>query len=333
MNNAQGILQHRLKGFSGSMLEVRRLSNRSFVRKTVQSLEKNSKLLAERDKLVQLVQIASETKLFCVPRLLHSGINDAGMAFYEIEFIPGWELDSLLPRLNSRKIGDMANRLYDIITVFSQTAFGCQGQDPDDISRDVCEADFIQGKFQESLLALRRAGEGCPRVRRIIMEYAERVQQLFIPSECIPGVKTFCHGDLALDNVLINRDDKLYLIDPLVNGHESFMWDISKVFQSSLAHWRLIKHGEFEVDVARKRIFMHSSPRASLFNMRFSKLVTRKHNPSSITLYLAATIARAAKYWQTCEQLCVLLMITNELLDRYANERCDLNEPLSTLRW
>lgn len=333
MNNAPSKLQHRLKGFSGSMVEVRRLRNCSFVRKTVQSPDQNSKLLAEMDKLVQLVQIAAETKLFYVPELLSNGINDDGLAFYEIEFIPGWELDSQLPRLNPRELDEMATRLCDIITAFSATARVKQDKVNSEMLVDACEVDFILGKLQETRLALQGAQKTCPQTHPLISEYAERVQGLVIPSQCVVGKKTFCHGDLALDNVLIGRDGQLYLIDPLVNGHECFMWDISKVFQSSLACWKQIKHGEFKVDFTRRNIFLYPSERVSLFNCRFSGSVTRKYNPSCIILYLATTIARAAKYWHTCEQLCALLILTNELLDRYANKRYDLNEPFSSLRW
>lgn len=330
-DNSQGELQHNLKGFSGRTLEVWRLGGRSFVRKTVQDPKRNYKLFVEFDKLQKLAQIANETKLFHVPELIRDGVDGNGLAFYDIGFVPSWELDSRLPQLNSQQIDGMVHRLSDIITVFSATALASQAKDTSDSAESTGELDFILGKFQETRVALQSATVRWPQAHQLVTEYTERLQQLVILPESLPGMVTFCHGDLALDNVLIGRDWKVYLIDPLVNGHESFLWDVSKVFQSSLVQWRQIKHGEFDVDLARRKISLNLPERVSLFNARFYESITQMCRPNAVTLYLAVTVARVVKYAQTFEQLCALLILTNELLDRYINRRYDLDEPISSL--
>ena len=132
---------------------------------------------------------------------------------------------------------------------------------------------------------------------------------------------------------MISRDRNLYLIDPLINGFESYMWDISKLFQSSLILWRQIKIGEFEVDTTQRKVYIKSSNRMTILNNRFYEQLIVDDNNSNTVLYLAATLARTAKYWQTYDQLAALLIVTNELLERFSTRRYELDEPLNSMRW
>lgn len=333
MSDTTGKLQYRLKGFSGSTVEVRRLGTETLVRKTALSPDLNRKLLNEVEKLTELAQIADTSALFSVPSVLRSGKNTDGKAFYDIEFVPCWQLDFQIPQLNSGQFDRIASRLCEIIEIFSARPIGPQNTSITETQNLASEVAYIRGKFEEALVTFNAAESNCDQVHSLVAEYSDRVRDLDIPRHCVIGVQTFCHGDMALDNVLIGRDDRLYLIDPLVNEHESFMWDISKVFQSSYAVWREIKNQEFRIDQALNKIVLRSSTRISLFNKHFIRFVTTKAHPGAVTLYLAATLARTAKYWRTCDQLCALLMMTNELLDRLFRRRYDLNEPLSSLRW
>lgn len=319
-------LQHTLKGFSGCGLEVLRSGDTSFVRKTAGTLKQNDKIRAEFKKLERLNIIGRETGLFRVPETYGQGFQSNGLTYYDLEFIPAWELDSRLHALPPHRIKELAKQLLDIINEFAGRPSIKTGHDSEPGEH------FVLSKFQETARSIRNTAAP-PLVRKLTAEYIDLVSSLTIAPEDVIQTCSFCHGDLALDNVLLNRSDKLYLLDPLVNGHESYIWDIAKVFQSCFVHWRSIKHCQFTIDPRARRILLPPDERMSLFHLAFSDLAANVFAPSTITLYLAATVARAAKYWKTYQQFCALLMIANELLDSYMKQRCDFNESLSSLRW
>lgn len=312
MTDTRGEFQYQLAGFSGCTIEVRRLGDQTLVRKTAQNPEFNKKLIREVGKLIELAEIGADSMLFRTPAVLRCGENTDGQSFYDIEFVPSWQLDFRIPELYPKQIIQIVERINDTIEIFSTRGNPPQRPVATGTQHASQEISYIRGKFREALDTFESGQTNCDRARSLISEFADRVEGLRIPSQCVLGTQTFCHGDMALDNVLIGRDDQLFLIDPLVNGHESFMWDISKVLQSTYTQWRQIKTNSFSIDETFNKIVVQTHTRMSLFNTRFIELVTAKYHPGAIMLYLAATLARTAKYWQTCNQLCALLMLTNE---------------------
>lgn len=325
MNPNDSNFQHSLKGFSGYQLEIRRTEKINFVRKSARELQQNAKLKSEINKLSQLDVIAINTKLFHVPRLLHFGENNEGLFYYDIEFIPSWELATYIPRIEPRQIEHIATVLVAIIDSFANTQKL--------VIPILAEEAFICGKLNETGEKLLSSyGIYSTDVDKLIDQYAELVAGLQIPSTLLPNLTTFCHGDLALDNVLINRNGEIYIIDPLSNGHESFMWDVSKVLQSSLLNWHQIKHSEFSLDLTYKRIHLSVPERMILFNTHFTTRIGQKIDNRTTILYLATTMARVMKYFKTYEQLSAMLLITNTLLTNYYEERCSLDEPFGPMR-
>lgn len=53
----------------------------------------------------------------------------------------------------------------------------------------------------------------------------------------------FSHGDLAFDNIIVDRHGEYWLIDPLANPYETPWWDVGKVLQSTYCNWRELKAG------------------------------------------------------------------------------------------
>ncbi len=321
-------LQHQLHGFSGCLVEVWRLDTHSLVRKTANRPERNHKLELELQKLQRLAAIATDTALFYVPAVQHTGLTEDGRAFYEMDFVPGWSLDAYLAYTAPAQIERLAEHIYQIIVRFSELpAMQKTASKPAVASQ---EQEFLRAKFHETGAALVMLSGVFPAARPLVAQYNELVNAISYPATAT-GQLSFCHGDFALDNVLVDRQGKLVLIDPLANGHESFMWDISKVFQSSLVRWRQIKAGQFELNLERGKILLQDSERMAWFNHCYAQHVLQRFDATAVTLYLAATIARATKYAQTAAQLCALLLLTNELISRYLERRCDLYEPLGPL--
>ena len=71
--------------------------------------------------------------------------------------------------------------------------------------------------------------------------------------------KSFCHGDLTLENILITPDKKLYLIDFLDSFYNSWMIDIAKLLQDLELKWAFRDTGvssnrELRLQVAKEAL-------------------------------------------------------------------------------
>ena len=86
--------------------------------------------------------------------------------------------------------------------------------------------------------------EGCTGVMKSALAYTESID---------PLPPSFCHGDLTFENVLIESDGTLVLIDPnfKTNLYQSYMLDVGKLLQSTLADYHRIFGSNFAIDLSR----------------------------------------------------------------------------------
>ena len=317
-------VQHYLRGFSGNTIEIIRINNKTIVRKTAKDIVQNSKIEMEIKKLNILFNLSTNNLAFDVPTILANGKNFEGHKFYELEFIPSESLDSCLAKLSPNKIKVISKKVFDIINILSKNPIKYNNS-------HINEEQFIIKKFQESLHSSTNKNFSSSLSVDLYEEYEKLIDKLEIKASHITNLQTFCHGDLALDNILLTRNDKIYLIDPLTNEFENIMWDIAKVLQSSMTYWNLIKYNNFQIDSSHKKIRLNPHEHIAMFHEHFLVHI-EKYNQNTILIYLAATLARVIKYAKNEKQYCALLMITNELLSDYKEGRCDLNGSLSSMR-
>jgi len=310
-----------LKGFSGNKIEVIRSEGKTFVRKTAKNSLSNEKMKKEIGKLEKLQKISEKNNDFKIPKIFSVKKNQDDLIEYELEFVPGESLDTCLYNLNSNKIKFFAKKLGKIITTISSES----------TQSSVNEKKFLSQKFKELILELNK--KRTSKIgNELFNEYYKKIEDLKINPYDLTNKSTFCHGDLALDNILITKKNEIYLIDPLHNDFESVMWDYAKILQSSMTYWNLIKYQNFRLVYNHKKIIISPNEHISMFHTHFLKnLVTL--NSSTILLYLSATLARVAKYAKTDKQLFALIIIINELLTDYSNGKCNLDGSLSSLRW
>jgi thiamine kinase-like enzyme len=311
-----------LDGFSGNKIEVIRSKGNTFVRKTAKNIEQNEKMEKEIKKLEMLQKISQKHDDFKVPKILGSNKNEKQLLFYELEFISGENFDSSLEKLNSEKIKFFSKKLGRIIETFSNES----------IDSKINEEEFLKQKFGEMIDVVNKIKLSTNLGKELFKECTQNIYELEINKTDLNNKSTFCHGDFALDNVLITKKYEIYLIDPLHNDYENIMWDYAKILQSSMTYWNLIKYQNFQLISNNKKIFITPNEHVSMFHRHFLKNLESDNIPT-ITLYLAATLARVAKYAKTEKQLCALLIIINELLTDYSNGTCDLSETLNSLRW
>ena len=311
-----------LQGFSGNKIEVIRSAGKTFVRKTAKNLSYNIKMEKEIEKLEKLQKISETSGNFRIPTINSVKKTSHDLLVYELEFIPGESLDSRLYNLNSNKIKLLSQKLGDIIKEISSTHAQSQ----------IDEKKFLLQKFQELIFELNKKTNSTKIGNELFDEYRKNIQNLEIFESDLTNKSTFCHGDLALDNILITKKNDIYLIDPLHNDFENIMWDYSKILQSSMIYWNLIKYQNFQLVSNYKKIIVSPNEHISMFHKHFIENLT-DINPSTLILYLSATLARVAKYAKTDKQLFALIIIINELLTDYSNGKCDLDGTLDSLRW
>jgi thiamine kinase-like enzyme len=311
-----------LYGFSGNKIEVIRLGGETFVRKTAKDMAHNIKMEKEIIKIEELQKISKINNNFKVPKIRSVKKNQHGFLVYELEFIPGESLDNCLYNLSSKKIKFFAKKLGEIINEISSKYR----------ENKIDEKEFLLKKFNELNLELHKKKNSTKIGKELFNEYNKKIKELEIKETDLTNKSTFCHGDLALDNILITKKDQIYLIDPLHNGFESVMWDYAKILQSSMTYWNLIKYQNFQLMPNYKKIIISHNEHISMFHKHFLKNLS-SINSSTILLYLAATLARVAKYAKTDKQLFALIIIINELLSDYSNGKCNLDGSLNSLRW
>jgi thiamine kinase-like enzyme len=314
--------QLNLHGFSGNKIEVIRIKGETFVRKTAKDITHNFKMEKEIIKMKELEEISKINGNFKVPKIKSVGKNQHGLLVYELEFISGESLDICLYNMNSKKIKFFATKLGNIINELSSKT----------IESKLEEKEFILKKFNELSFELNRRKKLTKIAKELFNEYFEKIKKLKIKESDIANKSTFCHGDLALDNILITKKDEIYLIDPLYNDFENMMWDYAKILQSSMTYWNLIKYQNFQLIPKHRKVIISPNEHIAMFHKHFLKNLNNL-NSSTIILYLAATLARVAKYAKTDKQLFALIIIINELLSDYSNGECDVNETLNSLRW
>lgn len=311
-----------LKGFSGNKIEVIRSNGKTFVRKTSKDIYYNFRIEKEIKKLEKLQEISEIYDDFKIPKIRNVKKNENDLVQYELEFVPGESLDTCLYNLNSNEIKFFAKKIGKIIENFS-TIY---------VKNNINEKEFLLKKFQELIYELNEKKITTQIGKELFNEYNKNIENLQIHSSDLTNKSTFCHGDLALDNILIYKKNQIYLIDPLHNDFENSMWDYSKILQSSMTYWNLIKYQNFKLISNHKKIIISPNEHISMFHKHFLKNIDSL-NSSTLLLYLSATLARVAKYAKSEKQLCALIIIINELLTDYSNGKCNLDGSLNSLRW
>ena len=93
-------------------------------------------------------------------------------------------------------------------------------------------------------------------------DFWEILEPLKENSEFFNGLKSFCHGDLSMDNVLVNGKGEHYLIDPIFdpNCYSSWVLDASKMLHSLRRYSRTEDYeflfSQYEDIVGRERLLL-----------------------------------------------------------------------------
>lgn len=309
-----------LRGFSGARLEIVRRDGRSWVRKWAVD-GGNERLDAERRRLGWLAGVGTASGLFEVPRVGAGGV-DGGRAWYEIEYVPGRSVESVAAADGHACGIDLGIRLARIVGVLRD---GSRGPDAE------AHATFLRGKLLQTAASLpgRCAAAGLGDMGAAFEQLAAGLDTAYA-TEVASVTGGGCHGDLALDNALIDRSGRIVLIDPLASDSETAYWDAAKVLQSSLACWGGIKAGEVRV-IGRAYGVARPGGLAALHRAFLTSVLAQGMDERALAVHLVVTLARVMRYVEGV-RLGALLGASIELIHRLEAGGTVLDEPLDSLR-
>lgn len=216
-------------GLSGSSIYlVSSPSNVVFVRKVATNPETSFRLQKQLEKLKLFQNHKFSTA--ASPKLLKAGYFNDDCLYIDLEYISGLNLSEYLVRADSQKLKRLGEHLGIFLTEISQE------QPIEKVPNNVTEV------FYDKTFAIVKK---CPwlsdEVKVNLFLNIKNISQL------IGSKSTLCHGDLTLENILIDKQEKIWLIDHLDSFFPHYWQDISKLHQDLSGEWFRFRYPHINV--------------------------------------------------------------------------------------
>lgn len=206
-----------LTGQSGCLLEIGTKNDEHVVLKTAPNAMYSERLRRQHDKQKSFFHHALAT-----PKVLATHQDSKGNFGFSMEYINGKTLAEHLLDAHISSVGGIAQHFLHLIPPSLSTP------DPD-------AASIFFGKIKEVEKNLSLS-------QRNRLDRAIKILKGHSWNFCF---KSACHGDLALDNILV-KDGKIYLIDFLDSFYESWMMDIAKLLFDIETRWSYRRHASLD---------------------------------------------------------------------------------------
>lgn len=194
-----GIIK-KLSGHSGC--DVYLMSGKeAFVRKISASTEYNIRLEKQMRK-----QISFSSSLIKAPTVWQSGYTPDGLFYFDMQYIKGV---SFFEYVQKNNVSSVKAKFAAILSYISES-----NEIGDDIAID------IESKVQSLKLP---------------PEY-DVFKQYCLDHDWGKVSKSYCHGDLTFENIIISNDE-IYFLDFLDSFTDTKLIDYSKIFQELYAFW------------------------------------------------------------------------------------------------
>jgi len=213
-----------LSGHSGcKVLLYKDKEGKYFVRKISASKDYNSRLKKQMLKQKFFYENIATEKIKA-PRIYSSGEKE-GLFYFDMEYILGETLIKYISQTNTYEFKKIAEGLIQIIKVSK--------------AHNSKEITDLKESFEEKIDQLK---DIIPR------EYLDLLNKLRARSANLPKVvKTFCHGDLTLENIIYNPHTETFtLVDFQDIFTEHYWFDISILFQDISEVWFFLMSKEYD---------------------------------------------------------------------------------------
>lgn len=213
----------RLDGYSGYDVLLYRSDNRGpIVRKKARVASQNKRLKEQYKKHLFFMRQAAG--VYLVPEVLN--VSSGGpLFFYDYRYIEGVTLIHFIERSSAEEIRCVLDKLVDVMIHFARSPVYFESLNPSETFLR-----SIRNKIESN-------AEKCSldiKIRNRLLRFLAGMPD--------PLVRTFCHGDLSFDNIIIDKERRLWLIDFLDLFYPHYWFDISKVFQDIDGKWYELKH-------------------------------------------------------------------------------------------
>jgi hypothetical protein len=212
-----------LPGLSrADVLLVARDDRHWFIRKAARDRESSARL---RRQAVKQQQFAAEFADFIrTPRILDEGEVD-GRYYFDMEFVRGTDGATFLRCSNYAQIANFSARICEYLTI-SATKRPLQENRTtpfDGLYAKLCEVQAAGGGLSQETLS------------NLFLSIGELRH--------LDGLQpTFCHGDLTLENMVIDERGAIWVVDLLDAPFEHYWQDIAKLHQDLAGEWYLMRH-------------------------------------------------------------------------------------------
>lgn len=218
-----------LGGHSGcKILLCEEEDNTVFVRKISSGIEYNDRLEQQA-----LKQKNYKNNKINKPEVLNMGKNEAGLFYFDMEYIQGLTLAEFMKTAQISEIRGIVESIVNGLTIEINVQ-----KSNENGPKEIFENKIL--KLKEQLNALNNEV-----VDEALSILSEHDWGCFTPS--------FCHGDLTLENIIV-KDNTLYLIDFLDSFYNSWILDIGTLLQDAQVMWSYRKEENIDINTVIRLI-------------------------------------------------------------------------------
>ncbi len=202
----------------------------TFVRKVSKNIDYNERLKVQCEK-----QRSFENGSIRSPKVLNEGVNEAGLFYFDMEYIRGVTLAEYIKTIEIGKVRGLVDMLVEALVPVKK---------PGMTEEQSAKANAV---FQKKFVSLRKSLQ--PHNNAIINEAMDMLEAHdwggFAP--------TMCHGDMTLENIIV-RNDEVYFIDFLDSFYDSWVMDVGTLLQDVLVMWSYRHNKEVSMNTVMRLI-------------------------------------------------------------------------------
>lgn len=212
-----------LGGNSGSEVFLYEdVAGHMLVRKQAKNIKQNKKVEEQYKKHIFFLR--RKNILFGVPKIVRKGYEN-GLFFFDYTYIEGETLINYMKKKNLRDIKTIINKCFVVIEYLRKRS-------------EYFEKEFSEKNLQQAFVE--KILTNCNKLKLDAL----LKEKLLTMARCFGSFeeKTLAHGDFTFDNIIIDANNKVWLIDYHGGFYPHYFMDIAKLLQDTDGRWYEIKH-------------------------------------------------------------------------------------------